>query len=176
MKRISGCATVAALAGMLAAAPALALRYQPFVGMEGYQELQIAPAVYFVAFHATLSSPADEIEVAWRARSAELCTSQGASHFIALAFSFEPVLKTDLERTGLAPALPGARAMRAGNVVYIPIFTPRRNANAAIDAPTKQGHIRCIKDPSAAIKPERLVDGIKVIENAKARGWITVAK
>ncbi len=115
---------VSALVTCLAApAPSFAIRYVPFLSAEGYREIQLAPDLYYVAFHATNVSDAREIEAAWATRAAELCSAGGNAYFIELRYSFEPVLKGDLPRLSLDEAAQGGRMVRTKGT-YVPIFIP----------------------------------------------------
>jgi hypothetical protein len=165
-------APFALIAGLIAATPASALKYIPFTGVEGYQEIQVSGDTFFVAFQGTSSGTAEEIDAAWRTRAAQLCMTHDYPYFIPLGYSFEPVLKDDKPLARVRPDDLSARPVPAAGFIYIPIMTPRAPGSAVISPPTKQGHIRCVKDPSTALKPERLVDAAKVIDDAKTHGWI----
>jgi hypothetical protein len=161
---------LAALA-LLSPGGAAALEYIPFAGFEGYQEIRIDDDLYFVAFHGTRNTPVAEIDAAWRTRAAQLCLAAGAGHFMPLRYSFEPVLKDEPARGGARRSMvDGSFIHAAAAPIYIPIFTSRPSGGF-IDAPSRQGHVRCVRDPSLAIAPDRLVEAERTVEAANARGW-----
>ncbi len=164
----------AAIFALLAVIQAQAIDYIPFNGREGYQEISISPDLYFVAFHGKMHTSASDIEAAWKTRAAQLCVAGGAEHFVELYYSFEPVLKDDKPPFNIY----GVRSTR----VVAPIFPPINISGTSvakiydtdiIDAPSRQAHVRCVHDAAQAISPEWLVETGRIIEDAKARGWIT---
>jgi len=165
-------ASFALIASLLLAPPAFGLQYIPFAGVEGYQEIPVAPDIFFVAFQGTRNTTAAELDAAWRTRAAHLCVTHEYPYFIPLGYSFEPVLKDDKPLARVGPDHSNAWPIPAAGFIYIPIITPRSNGSTVISAPTKQGHIRCVKDPAAALKPERVIEAAKVIAEAKAHGWV----
>jgi hypothetical protein len=164
------------VAGLIAVTPAFALRYTPFAGAEGYQEIQVALDTYFVAFFGTRSSAAIEIEAAWRTRSAELCLANGYGNFVELGYLFEPVTREDKPLSAIDPERLDAWPVYAKGTVYVPIFIPHGHGAAAIDAPGKLGHVRCVKDSAALVHPERAIDAEKTLESAEANGWMQKSK
>ncbi len=163
-------------AGLCWSMEVLALKYEPYTGVEGYQEIVLGEDLFYVAFHGSRNSAMPEIEAAWKTRAAQLCLERGVAEFIQLHYSFEPVLKTD------PPPVPGRRKeamgslVRTAGVIYIPIITPRSSGAASVDAPSKQAPVRCVRDPSAVLNPERLVAAQEALDDATKRGWLTAAK
>src|SRR5262245_15806746 len=109
-------AAMVAVAAALVVSPAVAIDFRPFKGIEGYQEIQVAPDVYFVAFHGVNTRLEEEVDLAWQARAGQLCAARG--YFVPLQYSFEPILKG--ERSILSKpreAEPGRflRVARGGN-------------------------------------------------------------
>ena len=162
---------LAATLTLCVAAPAHALRYMAFLSAEGYREIQLAPGLYFVAFHAQTGGDINEIDAAWRTRAAQLCSASGSNYFIQVKYSFEPVLKSDPQVLSLNWSNPAARPILTKGT-YVPIFIPTQHGPQAIEAPGKQAHVRCVKDPSAALDPTRLMDATKILQEGKARGWV----
>jgi hypothetical protein len=160
---------VVLLAGWVGSA--FGMTYAPYGGIEGYQELALGADLYFVAFHGARSTPATDVILGWRTRAAQLCVAAGTAQFVELEYSFEPVLTNDPlsfdtnRRSEDATLLPAA-------FIYIPIFTPRRTGGAFIDAPTRQAHVRCIRDLSLLIQPDRAIYVAPVLDEARARGWL----
>jgi len=154
-----------------APASAYAIRYVPFLSAEGYREIRLEPDLYYVAFHATMASDANEIDAAWSTRAAELCYASGNSHFVELRYSFEPVLKGDRPVLGMETEQGGRLILTKGST-YVPIFIPRAHGVTPVNAPGKQAHVRCVKDPSAALDAKRLMDAAKIVQEGKARGWV----
>jgi hypothetical protein len=161
------------IAGLAVTTPTFAMRYIPFAGTEGYQEIEVASGVYFVAFQGTSANTADEIRAGWATRSAELCLANGFGSFVELSYLFEPVFKEDKPLSRIEPENLGAWPMHAKGMIYVPIIVPHRNGAATYEMPGKMAHVRCVKDAAALVDPQRAVDAEKVIATAKARGWIT---
>jgi hypothetical protein len=178
-RRIDKLILLGLLAGVLWSAPALALKYGPYAGVEGYQEIDVADDLYLVAFHGTRSNSIEEINAAWNVRAAELCLERKTSYFIRLKFSFEPVLKTDLPVLR-SSALEGTWSfirVKGSAPAYVPIYVPSSPRVISENAPSKVAHIRCVRDPSTALSEERLQAVDPIIEDGKKRGWLAkVAK
>lgn len=154
---------------------AQSLDYIPFAGFEGYQELTVAPNIYFVAFHGGRNSQFTDVQEAMKTRAAELCASIGADSFIMLKYLFEPVLKTDPPLSVLLSESEYAYyKVRGGGYIYIPIFTPGSSGSAFIDAPSRQAHVRCIKNADQSLDSSRVVKIQEILNEARNRGWIPV--
>jgi hypothetical protein len=113
---------------------------------------------------------------AWSTRAAELCYADGNGYFLELRYSFEPVLKADRPVLGMNATEQGGRFILTKGSTYVPIFIPSTRGVTPINAPGKQAHVRCVKEPSAALDPKRLLDAAKIIQDGKARGWVGSAK
>ena len=150
-----------------------ALKYQPYEGFEGYQEIKIMDDIYFVAFHGEKNSAGKEVKAAWGLRSAQLCSRNGSEYFAPLKYSFERILYADPELLSKSNKWDGAYFKVGGEFIYIPMYTPGPDRNASINAPTRQSHIRCISKDSEVIDKERLIEVQPIIDDGISRGWIT---
>ena len=139
-----------------ACADAGAVQYQPFDGLEGYQDIRVSDDTWYVGFHGKRDAQFQDVVQAWYARSAELCAAAGASHFTELANVLEPI--TAAEREKFIAEGPAAHIIpAAARTVYIPIYVPRSSGSAYVYAPSKLAAIRCVTDPSAVLDKGRLM-------------------
>lgn len=150
----------------------VALDYVPYAGFSGYQEIRVDKEVYFVAFHGDDRTALEDVKSAWALRVAELCANDGMNYFIALKYSFEPVLKD--ERIGIRQGAlwQGGYVKVGGGFIYIPMYLPGPNPNAFVSAPSWQKHVICFGDLVQATDQARAVDVKMAIQNGRERGWI----
>jgi hypothetical protein len=176
MRRGSALLNLLLAASLCWSVEAFALKYGPYTGVEGYQEIVLGEDLIYVAFEGSRNTAMPEIEAAWKTRAAQLCLELGAADFIQLHYSFEPVLKTD------PPAVPGPHKeamgslIRTAGLIYIPIITPHSSGATSVDAPSKQAPVRCVRDSSQALDPERLLAGQAALDDAIKRGWLPPPK
>lgn len=170
MKTRPSCTTGSLIAAMLLVAPCLVHAqtpelpsFQPYSGDSGYQDLQLGPDSWYVAFHGTRKHSISTVETAWRARAAQLCQAANARYVVELKYVGDRALESDA--VAAAPEDPSAHVHRVAGFVYIPIFTPSGPREIApLLTPTKMGPVRCL--PSI----ERLRQGKVAIDVQEAIG------
>jgi hypothetical protein len=177
---VVGAIAAAGLSPPLLAAHAQATNaptYGPFDGggylsSQGYQELKMGVDRWYVAYQGNRGTSPDWVEAAWHARCAQLCSSTGATHFIALRYPFEPVLRDDP-----AISLARERASESGRMtatagpVYIPIYTPSAPRVIVPETgPYKMAAVRCVADADSAKDTSRLVSVTEALERARQQG------
>jgi hypothetical protein len=117
--------------------------FQAYSGKSGFQDLQVGPASWYVAFHGTRMHPMSSVEAAWWARAAQLCQSANARYVVELDYVGDRALETD--DVASAPDNSSMNMHRVAGVVYIPIITssgPREFTPMV--TPSKMGVIRCL--------------------------------
>ena len=132
-----------------------AVRYQPFEGHEGYQDIKVSDDTYYVGFHGNEGAPYNKVVSAWAARSAQLCSQAGASHYVELAHLFEPLTQKEQDLFLALEAAP--RFMRTAGYVYIPMYIPSGPRATKIDAPSKLGAIRCMQSADNLMDKKRAI-------------------
>lgn len=132
-----------------------AVKYKPFDGHEGYQDIKVSDDTYYVGFHGGNDAQYNEILLAWAARSAQLCSQAGASHYVELSYLFEPLTPRELD---LFSALePAPHFSRVAGYIYIPMYIPSGPRATKIDAPSKLAAIRCIQSPDNLMDRQRAI-------------------
>ena len=117
--------------------------FQPYSGESGYQDLQIGPDSWYVAFHGTRKHSMSTVEAAWRARAAQLCQSAGSRYVVELSYVGDRALESDA--VAAVPDDSSAYMHKVAGFIYIPIFTPSGPREITpILTPTKMGAIRCL--------------------------------
>lgn len=141
-----------------------ALKYQPFDGHGGYQEIKISENLYYVGFHGNRDDSYDEISSAWAARSAQLCSQSGAAFFVELAYFFEPLTKGELDI--FSNIEPEPRFMHTAGYVYIPMYIPSGPRITKIDAPSKLAAVRCLQSTENMIDSKRAISVTEKLQEA----------
>lgn len=147
-------------------ADAAAVEYQPFDGLEGYQDIRVSDDTYYVGFHGKRDAQFQDVVQGWYARSAELCSAAGATHFTELAHVLEPITAAEREKF-IAGDAAGRLVPAAARTVFIPIIVPRSSGNPYVYAPSKLAAMRCVSDPSAVLDTGRLMAVGETLEAAR---------
>ncbi len=161
-------------AGMSWAADPAPPTYGPLSGAntgQGYQELQVGPDRWFVAYQGNRSTGPDWVEAAWNTRSAQLCKDAGADRFVELRYPFEAVLHGEAVDVNPKPGRAGWRAMPVAGRVYIPTYSYVPSAPIMLDGPSKLGSILCLKSGAELKDAKR---GVSVPETLAKAGEMGV--
>jgi len=164
-------ASLLLLAPPLAAAdkPAVAPKFAPLAGQEGYQEIPLGVDSWYVAFHGTRSHSMPTVEAGWAARAAQLCLGAHKGLFVALRYVGEPVVR-QAPTSGSTSFRPGW--LRPAGAVYVPIFIPEANGPPApYLTPSRQGAILCVSSADVLADPSRARDGREAIDLARKAGY-----
>ncbi|SRR5260221_1589790 len=155
--------------------------YQPFEGArmfttQGYQELKLSDARWYVAYQGSQDTAPAWIALAWAARSAQLCASAGAKAFVELRYPFEAVTKQDVAQNHETSDRTPYMQRTAAAPVYIPIYTPSGpRAIPPVLGPSKLAAVRCLSDSDVPTDPARAVSIKEALERA-AQGGISTAR
>lgn len=162
--------TLVAASASLGTPACYAVDFKPYDGREGYQEIQISDHIYYVGFHGGRNAKHNDVISAWAARSAQLCTRDQATHYVELAYPLEPLTQTERDLFLAYEPSANIRQVRTG-YVYMPIFVPGGPRDAKIDAPSKLGAIRCVKQTDTILDKSRLLPISEKLKEASEAGF-----
>jgi hypothetical protein len=152
MNRIRCVVGLLALAvGSVAAAP---VPHRPLKMGEGYQEIALAPKLFYLSISGKNKATVADLERAWAKRASELCAAAGTSHFVRLNHLFERLVASDPIASTWRPR---AGPVRVGGGAYVPIYVPAPSGPSFLDAPAMNAHLRCLDQGPDVLMPERLV-------------------
>lgn len=136
-------------------------------GASGYQEIRLSDTRWYVAYEGSRSMSPEWVDAAWAARSAQLCSAAGASHFIELRYPFEGVTRQP-EALSAAPG-PQWQMQPVKGPIYTPIFIPSASGGGMMrfDAPSKLAAIRCVADLAVLNEPARAVAAQAALQEAR---------
>ena len=143
--------------------------FQPYAGESGYQDLQLGPDSWYVAFHGTRKHSISTVEQAWKARAAQLCRSTSTRYFVELKYVGDRALESDAVAS--VPEDSSAYMQRVAGVIYIPIFTssgPREIS--PLLTPTKMGAIRCLSNVEGLRQGKVATEVLDAISSARKAG------
>jgi hypothetical protein len=148
--------------------------YGPFEGagafsVQGYQELQLGPDRWYVAYQGNRSTAPAWVDAAWAARVAQLCQARGASHFVELRYSFEPVTSREPSQGLQSRPQDGWSTVLTATPVYIPIYTPSQPVLPNV-APAKLAAAHCVSGGDVLRDPARATAIADTLAEARKKG------
>jgi hypothetical protein len=138
---------------------------------EGYEDIKIGPATWYVAYQGNRSTPPDWIDAAWSARAATICQAAQHRYVVALRYPMEPVTPQDDVADARRGAWSGWTRQNVAGFIAIPIYTPAAPPQP-ITGPSKLGAIRCIDDPQSLKDPKRAIAVDQSLLDTRSAGVI----
>jgi hypothetical protein len=146
--------------------------YRAFDGFQGYQSIPVSGGVHYVAYHGMRNTSIEEVSLGWRVRAAQLCRTAGATHYVELAYVFEPLTADEIKSVYLSGAQASTVLARGAGGVYVPVYIPSGGGGgyAMINTPSRLGSIRCVSAPDTIVDQTRLIEVSKTFEEGKKAG------
>jgi len=146
-----------------------AISYKPYNGFEGYQEITLSDDSYYVAFHGRKDP--DDVKLAWKVRSAELCSIKNFNYYVELKYPFEPITKEEIKKQISFNDYDGTFVY--ARFMYIPIYTPApAQRSVELISPSKMAAIRCFVSIESLEDSDRAISVKERLHEAKSKGII----
>lgn len=134
---------------------------QPFAGAGGtggfgYEEIPLSATSWYVAYFGKQNNTTAEVDAAWAARVAQLCTSVSLHYFVQLRYVYEPVLAA--KHTSFLTTPSYGRPYRVVFLInYAQLAGDAMQRSGEADVPHKTAAILCVSAPALLLNPTRAV-------------------